>query len=622
MANQAEQMAGNATARVIEVSGDILVTRSDGLEKILQPGMPLFENDHIETSSSQASLVLSHADGQFELNGPFSHSIGSTLQTPNEASAEAQILAAKEDSQDIEEFDPNVLEAPSAGEAGFNEPQNGLSRPPLIADLSELDEVLARHSHTNTTIAFEQADNPLPSSNTATPEDNALLAFENSLQTDDAIRLQHINLGEDATIIGGSDSFDTSLASQQLDTQYGLLFVNGKGDWQYQLNNTLDTVQQLGAGDTLTEVIRFTAQDNHTYQIQVTIHGNNDAANITGDRSGEVTEDGSHHLVEGKLDISDVDLGEARFQTLQNLETTYGHVSIDGRGNWQYTLDQDASAVQSLREGDQVFDSFSATSLDGSHEVIRITINGSNDAPLFTGSNQSTVYLEDDVETSGRLLIHDADFGESTFIEEHLIGKYGTGSIDAQGHWHYEVDSSHEAVGNLPESARLYDQLLVSTADGTSQHLIVTIEAGSAPGQTSLTAQPVDDDMALANTEALSTESNSASELYIWKAPENNADTESIRSFQPGQEGDKLIIDDLLISQPAGQEDAEILGAYLDFEVTRDGTTLHISPEGLQSTTRHDIVLEGFDASQLGQSNSEIIQSLMQSGNLEIAGLA
>lgn len=592
----------------------------------MTPGMQLFENDRIVASSPDAFVVVTNSQGDLTLSGMFSHSIEKPMVSEG-ATAEAQILAARQDNLTPESFDPNNMEPPAAGEIILEQEANELPRAPLIAELSELELALStpnsREAAKTSIDVVEPPQNTDASGLTASPDHNPLLAFENSAQEDSSIEYQRINLTEDAMVIHSSQHFDASSAAQQIQTQYGLLSLNGKGDWQYQLNNSLDAIQELGAGDRLSEVIKFTTKENGAQLIEVTIHGNNDKALINGDRRAEITEDSANPSVTGKLNISDADFGEARFQSVQNLETTYGTVSIDGLGNWEYQLDTEASAVQSLRAGEQVFDTFSASSLDGNHDIVRISINGTNDAPLFTGSNQSTVYLGDSLDTSGRLLIHDADFGESAFIEsEHLSGKYGSGGIDAQGHWHYQVDIGNDAIDAMNENSSLYDQLTVTTADGTTQQLVVIIQAGHAPGLASVTDSLSEDDLAMANTQSLSPELHSASELYIWKASDDNNGTDSISGFQAGRQGDTLIIDDLLLGQTSGLPDTQTLDAYLDFEILPEGTRLQISPEGENSVTTHQIVLEGFDASQLGSSNSEIIQSLMQTGNLEISGLA
>ena len=49
-------------------------------------------------------------------------------------------------------------------------------------------------------------------------------------------------------------------------------------------------------------------------------------------------------------------------------------------GVWAYTLDNANSAVQALNVGDTLTDSFTVTTVDGTPQLVTITITGSNDA--------------------------------------------------------------------------------------------------------------------------------------------------------------------------------------------------------------------------------------------------
>ena len=617
----------NQVATVLEVRGPASITYSSGETVALLPGMTINEGDQVSALEPASEIILSSEEGTIEISGQTSRLFESKQDGAPSQSAEEQILAAKEDLYDKSDFDPNALEPSAAGNEIIAQELDDSLLSPLVAGLSDLESISTSNDDgPQTQKIVSQVTSSPDQQALSSPiefEESNLLAFESASQGESQLIAQAISLTEDATVIRFSETFDASNGVISFDSQYGTVQVDQNGHWQYQLNNQLDSVQALGAGEQLTEVVQFSSGGSNEYKLLITIHGSNDAASITGDRQANLSEDGSQSVASGDLQVSDTDLGEARFHSTGTFDTTYGNASVDATGNWHYQLDNESTAIQSLREGDLLFDTFSASSLDGSSEIIRIAITGSDDAPLFSGSNQSTLYLGDDNSTGGQLIVSDADYGESYFIESgSLSGKYGTGSIDAQGNWSYQVDGNHADILALTDSGQLYDQLSVSTADGTMQNLIVTINGGNQPAPAVAIDSESDELSRLTSIETPDASLSDGADLYIWQSPEQENGHDSIAGFEGGIQGDKLIISDLLIDSGSSLGDTTSLDQYLNFEITPEGTTLHINPAGANSTNTHDLVLEGFDASQFGNSNTEIIQSLLQSGNLEISGLA
>ena len=57
-------------------------------------------------------------------------------------------------------------------------------------------------------------------------------------------------------------------------------------------------------------------------------------------------------------------------------------------GNWVYTVNKDSPALlQALVHSLHISEGFTVLSFDGDTKTVTITINGFNDAPLFTQSN-------------------------------------------------------------------------------------------------------------------------------------------------------------------------------------------------------------------------------------------
>ena len=60
-------------------------------------------------------------------------------------------------------------------------------------------------------------------------------------------------------------------------------------------------------------------------------------------------------------------------------------------GVWIYTLDDSNRAVQALNVGDTLTDTFTVTTVDGTPQVVTVTINGTNDAAIISGTTTGSV---------------------------------------------------------------------------------------------------------------------------------------------------------------------------------------------------------------------------------------
>ncbi len=154
-------------------------------------------------------------------------------------------------------------------------------------------------------------------------------------------------------------------------------------------NNGL--LQSLPAGQTLVQTLTYTVTDvdgsTGAGSVTITITGSNDLATITGVATGSTTED-ALAAINGQLTVTDVDAGEAVFQAPSGLVGTYGTFSFNpATGAWGYTPNASTSALESLAVGEQVSDSVTVSSLDGTaSQTITVTITGTNDAPTLAAA--------------------------------------------------------------------------------------------------------------------------------------------------------------------------------------------------------------------------------------------
>jgi VCBS repeat-containing protein len=120
--------------------------------------------------------------------------------------------------------------------------------------------------------------------------------------------------------------------------------------------------------------------------VKITINGSNDAAVICGTTTGSVIEAGSKDcgtpVATGTLTDFDVDNPDNTFTAVcspTQSDKGYGTFTMATDGNWKFTLDNTNCAVQALNACDTLKDTFTVTTVDGTPQVVTITINGSND---------------------------------------------------------------------------------------------------------------------------------------------------------------------------------------------------------------------------------------------------
>ncbi|OOE81159.1 hypothetical protein BZG73_13760, partial [Salinivibrio siamensis] len=183
------------------------------------------------------------------------------------------------------------------------------------------------------------------------------------------------------------------------------------GAWTYTLDQS--AVQDLDAGDQVTDTITLTASDNTQQDIVITITGTDDLPEVTGSFTGSVTEGDvgdTAVTATGTIAISDVDDGDNPTFADVTQAGTYGSLELVD-GDWTYTLDQDS--VQDLDAGDQVTDTITLTASDNTQQDIVITITGTDDAPEVTGSFTGSVTEGDVGDTAvtatGTITISDVD---------------------------------------------------------------------------------------------------------------------------------------------------------------------------------------------------------------------
>ncbi len=282
---------------------------------------------------------------------------------------------------------------------------------------------------------------------------------------------------------------------------YGSYTLSAAGVWTYTLDNNNATVQALNVSDTLADTFTVTTVDGTSQLVTITINGANDAAAITGDTTGSVTGAGGFgnatpgtSFVVGDLNAADVDNPNDTWTAVTDPtagNNGYGVFTIDAAGLWTYTLDNSNRAVQALNVGDTLTDTFTASTLDGTSQVVSITINGANDAAIIIGPTTGDVTEAGGVANgtagtptaTGDLTAIDVDNPSDAWtpVATPISGDNGFGSytLTASGVWTYTLDDSNAAVQVLNFGDTLTDRFIVSTIDGTSQLVTITINGAN-----------------------------------------------------------------------------------------------------------------------------------------------
>ncbi|MFL6853238.1 MAG: VCBS domain-containing protein, partial [Sphingomicrobium sp.] len=124
-------------------------------------------------------------------------------------------------------------------------------------------------------------------------------------------------------------------------------------------------------------------------------------------------------------------------------------------------------------------DTLTVYSNDGTSYVVTVNITGSNDAAVITGATSGSI-TEDAVPNTVGGDLNSTDVDGTNDIWNAAAGTsangYGTFTISASGDWVYTLDNSNPTVNALNTgSPALTDSFTVTTADGTSQVVNITI---------------------------------------------------------------------------------------------------------------------------------------------------
>ena len=214
--------------------------------------------------------------------------------------------------------------------------------------------------------------------------------------------------------------------------------------------------------------------------ISVTVNDINEAAVITA-ADGTIAEGTA--TVSGTATHTDVDGNNDAnvFTAVTDGESVQGALyTVTAGGEWTYTLDSDVvNMLGASQSGD---DTITVTAEDGTTEDVTITVTGTNDAAVISGTIAGAVTEDDATTTATGTLTHtdvDGDNADNLFTAVSTAtdsaNGYGTFTVTAAGAWTYTLDNSNATVSALAAAATTTDSFAVTAEDGTSQTVTVTL---------------------------------------------------------------------------------------------------------------------------------------------------
>lgn len=248
------------------------------------------------------------------------------------------------------------------------------------------------------------------------------------------------------------------------------------GSWSFEANQY--EYQALAEGETQDVVIAYSVADAggaYAYStLTVTITGTNDAPVTTS----QWIKAAENLAASGTLSALDIDHGAVLTYGIEG-EVPGGFV-LAGDGSWTF----DGSGWDHLAEGEvglvqipfTVADEFGASI---SHFLTLSVSGGDDPATDFAGALAGAVREDRSFTATGNVDFTDPDSGNDQWLA--IIAPatssagYGSYTLNAIGQWTYTLDNGHPAVAALATGESLADTILLTTADGTTTSVAITI---------------------------------------------------------------------------------------------------------------------------------------------------
>lgn len=301
-----------------------------------------------------------------------------------------------------------------------------------------------------------------------------------------------------------SAAADGSLVSSN---NYGTISLNPQtGSYSFVAN--ADVIDSLALGESENAAFGVQVTDEHgaksaTVPLTFTLIGANDGPTLATVEPVAIFDsaaDDTPSAVTGTLVGADVDNGAVLtygfadgvvFSVASDgsLVSTnaYGTISLNAQTG-AYNFVADADAIDALAAGVNASASFGVQVADehGAKAQVTLAFNlvGANDTAEISGNAGGSVAEDGNGSASGTLSVSDRDAGQSGFLApDQLGGVYGDFTFNAaSGAWTYTLRNGDANVQALSASDTVYDELVISSLDGSAtETLRVSIAGANEP---------------------------------------------------------------------------------------------------------------------------------------------
>ncbi|QXN47673.1 VCBS domain-containing protein [Pseudomonas fluorescens] len=345
--------------------------------------------------------------------------------------------------------------------------------------------------------------------------------------------------GEALTVVGLNQGASVGVIGSAFAGAFGTLTLGADGNYSYVVDNTNPQVQALRTNaQTLTETFTYRIRDlagaTSTATLTITISGANDNPVAVDDSTVAIEAGGIFNGTPG-LDPSgnvlsndtDVDAGDLKlvngirtgteaaggaFDTVgisHSLTGLYGTLTINANGTYSYVVNNNLDAVQALKVGDTLVETFTYRMRDTAGATddaqLSIRIDGAWDAPV--ANNDLALAVADDgsgngIDPTRNVLPNDTDVdqGDSLLVTGIRFGTeaaggslsavnpgtdnsngtlvnglYGQLIIGADGNYTYHLDSLNPTVLALGPQQFLNEQFTYQVTDRGGQNDLAQI---------------------------------------------------------------------------------------------------------------------------------------------------
>ena len=325
--------------------------------------------------------------------------------------------------------------------------------------------------------------------------DTATLTITVTGTNDDPVAADDTGAGNEDTLISGNVGTNDTDADDGHSLSYSLVgsapagfTLNPNGSWSLDASNS--AYQHLATGATAVVTVGYTVSDglggSDTGELKITVTGVNDNPALTAAQASLAagTEDQNYIVSKVSLLQGFTDVDDGTVLNVSGLSANHGTVVNNGDGTFtiQPELNYNGPVTLSYSVIDGQGGSVPAT--------LQFNLAAVNDPAVITGTSSGTV-VEDAVPNTvgGNLNSTDVDGVNDSWTvvssQTASANGYGTFTIDAAGNWVYSLNNGNGTVNALNNLQSLSDSFTVTTADGTTKVVNITIN-----GHTDFTYTP------------------------------------------------------------------------------------------------------------------------------------